>query len=91
MQRVVGPHMLKPSMLIGLTEWIGELCARGMPVLLPKSDVGVGYNSFALDVGDSEVGKPGYLRPTSVKSVKLGREVFGSPAAVCTLPMSSAG
>ena len=60
-------------MLMGLTERIVGLWTRGVAALLPESDIGVGYNSFALEVGDSGLGKPGYLRPTSVKRVRLGR------------------
>lgn len=48
-----------------------------MAGLLPEFEVGVGYVSFALNVGESGVGKPGYLRPTSVKRVKLGRAILG--------------
>lgn len=83
--------MLEPSTLMELTERTAELCARGVAALLPKSDVGVGYNSLALKVGDSGVGKPGYLRPTSVKSVKLGRGVSESGSAAFKPPMLNTG
>jgi hypothetical protein len=83
--------MLEPSTLMGLTERTAGLCVRGVPTLLPKSDVGVGYNSIAFNVGDNGVGKPGYLRLTSVKSDKLGRGVFESGTAVGTQPMLNAG
>jgi hypothetical protein len=73
MQRVQGPHIFDPSMLMGVTERIAGLCRRGGVALLPASEVGVGYSSFALNVGDSGVGKPGYLRLTSVKRVRSGR------------------
>jgi hypothetical protein len=56
--------------------------------LLPDFEVGVGNASFALIVGESGVGKPGYLRPTSVKRVKLGRAI---PDAVFELPASTMG
>jgi hypothetical protein len=83
--------MLEPSTLMGLTERTAGLCARGVPALLPKSDVGVGNNSFAAKVGDNGLGKPGYLRPTSVKSVRLGRRVSESVIAVFKPPMLSTG
>lgn len=67
-----------------------------MAALLPEFEVGVGYASFALNVGESGVGKPGYLRPTSVIRVKFGRAisdaVFEFPASTmgCLLPQSIA-
>lgn len=59
-----------------------------MGALLSEFEVGVGYVSFALNVGESGVGKPGYLRPTSVKRVKLGRAILD---AVSELPTSAMG
>jgi hypothetical protein len=56
--------------------------------LLPEFEVGVGNASFALIVGESGVGKPGYLRPTSVRRVKLGRAISD---AVFELPTSTMG
>lgn len=77
MQRVDGPHILDPSMLMGLMERTVAICMCGVAALLPMSDVGVGYNSLALKVGDSGLRKPGYLRPTSVRTVRLGRSASG--------------
>jgi hypothetical protein len=62
-------------MLMGLTLRTAGLSGRGVLVPLPSSETGEGHKFFALAVGDSGVGKPGYFLPTSVKRERWGRMV----------------
>jgi len=62
-------------MLMGLTLRTAGLSGRGVLVPLPSSIAGEGHRAFALGVGESGVGKPGYFLPTSVRSESCGREV----------------
>jgi hypothetical protein len=78
--------MVEPSMLMGLTERMAGLVARGVTAPLPVSDTSEG-----LWVGESGVGKPGYFRPTSVKSESLGLMASGCGRDALMPPMLNAG
>ena len=62
---------------MGLTERTVGLRARGVATTLLASEAGEGHNSFAPEVGERGVGKPGYFLPTSVKSDKCGFIALG--------------
>ena len=64
-------------MLIGLAVRAAGLDARGVVAPLLVSDIGDGNMSFALSVGDSGVGKPGYFLPISVKMERFGLTASG--------------
>jgi hypothetical protein len=83
--------MEEPSMLMGLTERMAGLVARGVAAPLPVSDAGEGKITFALWVGESGVGKPGYFRPTSVRSENFGLMASGCGRAAFTAPILNTG
>lgn len=83
--------MLEPSMLMGLTLRMMGLSGRGVLARLSVSETGEGKSAFALVVGESGVGKPGYFLPISVKRERLGRMAWGCGEAVFKLLMLRTG
>lgn len=78
-------------MLIGLTLRTAGLRARGVVARLPASYASDGNCSLALMVGESDVGKPGYFLPTSVKSDRCGFVALGWGRAALREPMLKTG
>lgn len=78
-------------MLMGLVVCIAGVAARGVEAPLATSEAGDGNNAFALEVGESGVGKPGYFLPTSVKRDNVGLIASGWGQDFGKLPMPNTG
>lgn len=90
-QLLIGPRGEKPSMLMGLVIRIAGVAALGVEAPLPASEAGEGNSAFAVKVGESGVGKPGYFLPTSVKRDNVGLIASGWGRAFWKLPMPNTG